>query len=127
MVVDKKIEIIAEIVHQINKGYCKSIGDVSQVDWKDAPDWQKNSMKAGVKFVLENPNSTPKDQHEEWFYFKLKDGWCYGEVKDIEKKTHPSMVAYKDLPTEQKAKDYISRSTIEIVNEMIDRYFCKCD
>jgi len=38
-----KIEDIARMCHQINKSYCEAIGDYSQVDWENAPEWQKQS------------------------------------------------------------------------------------
>jgi hypothetical protein len=36
---------------------------------------------------------------------KKADGWVYGEVKDPEKKEHPCLVEYEELPKDQQAKD----------------------
>lgn len=33
------------------------------------------------------------------------DGWTYGEVKDAERKTHPTLVPFGDLPAGQQQKD----------------------
>ena len=35
---DLKIELIAKVCHDVNRAYCKSVGDDSQVSWEDAPD-----------------------------------------------------------------------------------------
>jgi hypothetical protein len=35
----------------------------------------------------------------------IKDGWVYGEVKDAEKKTHPCLVPFDQLPLFQQKKD----------------------
>lgn len=103
---------IAKIAHELNKAYCESIGDNSQPDWEDAPDWQKKSAINGVEFHLNNPNATPSASHESWLKQKTEEGWKYGKVKNPEMKEHPCFVPYSELPTEQKAKDYIFRQTI---------------
>lgn len=45
---------------------------------------------------------TPKQTHDSWKEIKSRDGWVYGKVKDSEKKTHPCMVEYDDLPKNKK-------------------------
>lgn len=109
------IEQIAEVCHEVNRAYCESLGDNSQPAWKDAPDWQKKSAWSGVFLHLENPNLTPENSHNNWLDEKVEDGWKYGEVKDPEKKTHPCIVPYSDLPADQKAKDSIFT---QIVNSL---------
>jgi len=103
---------IAKIAHEINKSYCESIGDNSQPDWENAPDWQKSSAINGVQFHLDNPNATPSASHESWLKQKTEEGWKYGLVKDAEKKEHPCFLPYEQLPTEQKSKDYLFRQVI---------------
>lgn len=107
------VEFIAVACHQQNRTYCQMIGDDSQPNWDDAPEWQADSAIAGVKQALVNAN--PAMSHESWLEHKKKDGWVYGEVKDPEKKTHPCMVAYGDLPEEQKKKDALY---IEMVQQI---------
>jgi len=43
---------------------------------------------------------------------KLSDGWGYGETKDPEKKEHPCMVPFNELPVEQEAKDFLFRGVV---------------
>lgn len=105
------IGIIAGVCHEVNRAYCQSIGDESQVNWYDAPDWQIQSAVNGVYFHLTNPDAAPSDSHDNWLAEKQTDGWVYGEVKDVEKKEHPCMVPYSDLPQEQRSKDYLFRAT----------------
>lgn len=96
---------IAKVCHEANRAYCESIGDTSQAPWEQAPDWQKQSAIKGVAFHLSNPDTTPTDSHNNWMRQKLDDGWEYGPVKDAEKKQHPCLVAYNELPIEQRLKD----------------------
>lgn len=99
------IEQIAKVCHEANKAYCETLGDFTQESWNKCPDWQKDSARAGVKFKLDNPESSPRDSHESWLLHKQNDGWKYGPEKNVELKEHPCFVAYDDLPLEQQIKD----------------------
>lgn len=99
------IETVAACCHNVNKAYCESLGDMSQSTWEKAPEWQKLSAINGVKFHLDNPKSKPEDSHNNWMKEKQSQGWVYGKVKDPEKKEHPCMVPYHELPKEQQTKD----------------------
>lgn len=100
-------EHIAKVCHEANRAYCAAIGDHSQLAWEYSPQWQKDSAVAGVEFILANPDALPSASHESWLAQKRLDGWRYGAIKNADAKTHPCFVPYDDLPTEQKAKDYI--------------------
>ena len=75
------IEYIAKLAHEINRAYCESIGDSSQVSWDDVPEWQRQSSISGVKFRIENPDSPNSSQHEKWFDDKVKDALFVAVVK----------------------------------------------
>ena len=111
------IEEIAEVCHEVNRAYCESLGDNSQLKWKHAPTWAKESAKAGVRLHLNNPHLTPEDSHNSWLAEKSKNGWVYGEIKDPEKKTHPCFVRYGDLPADQKAKDSIFSQIVKSLSK----------
>lgn len=99
-------EQIAALAHAVNKAYCESIGDNSQLSWGEAPKWQRDSAIAGVTSHMES-DLTPEQSHELWLTHKERDGWKYGPVKDAEKKEHPCFIPYCQLPAEQKTKDYL--------------------
>jgi hypothetical protein len=96
---------IARVCHEANREYCSTLGDDSQVEWHLAPVWQKNSAIQGVLYFFENPLANPIDMHKNWMREKEREGWIYGPVKDPEKREHPCMVEYHELPEEQRAKD----------------------
>jgi len=106
------VEEIARVCHQVNKAYCASTGDLSQPEWELAPKWQKESAVIGVQSHIDF-HQLPEDSHAAWMKHKESDGWVYGETKDPEKKTHPCMVPYEQLPSAQKVKDYLF---IEVVS-----------
>jgi hypothetical protein len=113
-------EQIAQVAHEINRAYCAALGDHSQAHWEDAPEWQRKSAVNGVEFHLSNPNAGPSASHESWMKEKEADGWKYGPVKDADKKEHPCYLPYEELPTDQKAKDYIFRQIIHSLKPYIN-------
>ena len=46
-----------------------------------------------------------KNVHEVWAESRLSQGWTYGDKRDDEKKTHPCLVPYEDLPEVEKEYD----------------------
>ena len=57
---DKDVVLsIARVVHEVNRQYCMSHGDFSQVLWEAAPEEIRNSCLKGVKLHLDNPEATP--------------------------------------------------------------------
>jgi len=102
------IRQIAQVCHAANRAYCRTIGDYSQPEWEDAPEWQKESAIDGVRYVLEkNGNVVPPEIHAQWLFKKRDDGWKYGAEKDPERKLHPCMVPFRELSMEQRMKDHI--------------------
>lgn len=106
-------ENVAKICHEANKAYCESIGDFSQPNWDNAPDWQKQSAENGVRFHFLNENTTPADSHNSWLKEKEEQGWKYGEIKNPDLKEHPCFVPYEKLPKTQQLKDYIFKNIVD--------------
>lgn len=113
------VEAIGRVCHEANRAYCESVGDDSQPAWDDAPDWQRRSMAAGVAAVIEGTARTAEEQHQAWCDEKVKDDWRYGPVKDAERKTHPCLVPYSELPPEQKRKDHLFRAVVQALTSDI--------
>ena len=105
-------EKIAAICHEANRRYCIELGDHSVPPWDEAPEWQRNSAINGVEFHLQK-HVTPRQSHDNWMKEKIEDGWVYGPLKDPNKKTHPCLVPYYDLPFEQRITDYIFKNIVD--------------
>lgn len=110
-------EAIAKVCHEVNKAYCEALGDNSQLPWEDAPEWQKASAQMGVDLHSEGEHG-PQASHVSWMKQKLDDGWNYGPIKDAEKKEHPCLVSFSELPVEQQAKDYIFRAIVHSLSKL---------
>jgi hypothetical protein len=105
-------EAIAKVCHEANRAYCATLGDLSQVPWDMAPEWQRQSAIKGVEFNLAHPDAPPSASHDSWLEEKRATGWKYGPVKDPEKKEHPCFVPYEDLPLEQRRKDALFKAIV---------------
>ena len=46
-----------------------------------------------------------KNVHEIWAKERIVQGWTYGEKRDDAQKHHPCLIAYEDLPEEEKMYD----------------------
>jgi hypothetical protein len=46
-----------------------------------------------------------EEEHERWMRTRAKGGWRRGQVKDSVKRTHPSMVPYRELSESERDKD----------------------
>lgn len=49
--------------------------------------------------------SMAKNVHEIWAQERIAQGWTYGEKRDDAQKHHPCLVAYEELPEEEKKYD----------------------
>lgn len=109
----EKILKAAKAAHEVNRVYCLALGDESQLAWEHAPPWQINSAIHSVEAIIKNPNRPPSASHETWMKEKKDTGWKYGPVKDPDKKEHPCIVAYDDLPIDQRMKDTIFLAVVK--------------
>ena len=98
---------IATVCHEAIRDWCYVNGDQSQQGWTTAPQWQIDSCINGVEHALRHPDVTPEDMHSNWMAEKIADGWVYGEVKDVDAKTHPSIVPFDQLPEWQQKRDVL--------------------
>jgi hypothetical protein len=104
-------ERTARVAHEVNRSYCEALGDLSQPAWEVAPEWQRSSARMGVDLHTMG-DFGPEASHRSWATQKLAEGWQYGPVKDAEKKEHPCLVPFHELPPEQQAKDFIFRGVV---------------
>ena len=52
-------------------------------------------------------SGSPEELHGAWVQAYIDMGWTYGEVRDVEAKTHPDMVPYAQLERREQDKDAV--------------------
>jgi len=112
------IEQISQVVHEIQKAFCESVGDHSLPAWDDAPAMQASTIE-GVLYLLDNPSATFGSCHEEWCNSKIADGWVYGHDKDWNAKTHPCLIPFSELSLIDQQKDVLFVQTVRSLEKFI--------
>lgn len=57
-----------------------------------------------------------KNIHNDWVRWRMELGFTYSEIQDYEKKTHPHVREWDDLPYEHKVSDYLAaRSALKVL------------
>ena len=117
MPTEQAIEAAAEAAHEVNRAYCAAIGDISHLSWLQTPEEIKQSVRAGVRLIIDRGTTGPEQQHQAWLdHYKAK-GWRWGPVKDAGKKQHPCLLPWAELPLWQRAKDQIFGHVVRAVLE----------
>ena len=103
---------IARVAHEACRALLQIHGDQAQPAWHAAPVWVKKTMIDAVEFLIANPEAGYKSLQDNWLAEKIRDGWKLGKKKDAERKTHPFMVPFDQLPKEQQLKDQLIWSIV---------------
>jgi hypothetical protein len=99
-------EQVARVCHEANKALQYIHGDpCPSQPWNCEPYELRKSVIEGVRNVRRG--CTARQNHEAWCEFKREHGWTWGPEKDPERRTHPCLVPYDELPQEQRDKDQL--------------------
>lgn len=97
-------EQVARVCYEANREMQRIQEDpVPSAPWDSEPEEIRQSAVDGV--CNARRGCTPRESHDNWIRFRSELGWSYGPEKDPERKTHPNMVSYDDLPAGQRDKD----------------------
>lgn len=109
---------IAQIVHEIQRSFCISIGDNSLPTWGEAGDMQENTI-TGVIFLLKDRDAGAGFSHTAWMDNKIAYGWKLGPVKNLDTKEHPALIPFDELPQHEQTKDYLFVQTVRSLQKFI--------
>lgn len=57
------------------------------------------------KSLMELVEVMAKNVHDVWAETRIMDGWSYGPTRNDERKEHPCLVAYEELPESEREYD----------------------
>lgn len=69
--------------------------------------------------LIELREAIAENAHEVWAYNRKQEGWTYGPERDDQKKLHPDMIAYNQLPESEKLYDReMAMNTIKLLKKL---------
>ena len=104
-----KEEKITELVYEAARLEAEwSKRSIVPEKWEDRDEKFRNQMINVVKKYLSQENlPTPEEAHNSWMDAYFKMGWKYGKERDVDKKTHPDLLPFYNLPQDERDKDAI--------------------
>jgi len=67
--------------------------------------------------VLELRELLAENAHDHWALQRMADGWTHGPQRDDDRKRHPCLVPYEELPESE--KDYDRNAAIETLKAIL--------
>lgn len=116
---EELVERCAYAAHEVNRVYARAIGEKAQKPWHGVSPEQVKSVRSGVRLVF--AGKQPDELHAAWLEMKKAAGWTYGPEKDEEKKTHPCLLPYSQLPSRQRVKDKLFRDVVLAMHNALIR------
>jgi len=115
------LALVAKLAHEVNRAYREAIGEEPGPKWEELDAETQRSTQNGVIYRIAHPESTPRAMHANWSQLRIDCGWKYGPEKNIEKKEHPCLVPYAELPEAQRVKDNLFMAVVDVSAEIFDK------
>ena len=101
-----------------------------EANWSNRPivpeSWEQRDEKFRKQFVdiikkylSMEKLPTPEEAHDSWMDAYFKMGWTYGEVRDMEKKTHPDLLPFNELGQAERDKDAIFLAFVWLARKLL--------
>jgi hypothetical protein len=88
--------------------------------WEERDEkFRKQMIEMVEKYLKMEQLPTPEEAHNSWMKSYLEMGWKYGAKRDTEKKTHPDLVSFYDLPKDERDKDAIFLAFVWLVKQIM--------
>lgn len=72
---------------------------------EDAKSRERATDSAIPPYIEAHLEQLAEAEHGGWMAHRAKNGWVYGATRDDDRKLHPLMVPYLQLPEDEKEKD----------------------
>jgi len=112
---------VAIACHDVGRTLATHTGRNELPFWGDLSESQRNLTLAWVKHRIAFPDSSVSEQHRLWCEATAKDGWTHGEAFSKEKKIHPLLVDFSNLPVEERYRFLFFGQTVAVMVAVIRR------
>lgn len=112
-------EQIAAVAHAAHRALCEAHGDRSHPQWYETTTAQRQALIEHTKEHLRGDPPPPQESHMIWCRQRWDAGWSYGPVRDKDKKQHPCLVPYRELPPHERAKDDLFAHVVKALRPFV--------
>ncbi len=113
-------ERTARLCHSANRAYCDIIGDPVAPAWDDLDKDVRHGVMSAVRFIQDcNLDVSPEYLHERWMNDRKKNGWVFGAKLGRKAKTHPNLIAFRELPESQRIKDILFLNIVKAMTPSV--------
>jgi len=106
-----ELDLVTRAAHEVDRSWNEVIGAHVNKQWEVLTEKEQQTAKNAVIGVITH-DFNAEQTHVSWVAEKKSQGWTYGEVKDLERKTHPCLVSWAELPIEFRVKDELWVDTV---------------
>jgi hypothetical protein len=116
-------EVVARACHAVldimNDTHGSPWARVPFAPFATLPPQEQDVVLEGVRAARQG--ATPRQLFELWADAKRALGWTWGPMKDTDRKTHPNLVDYADLPAPQRDKDQVFLAIVTAMTSVSPR------
>lgn len=99
-----RIEVMARTLHAANREFAACQGDAVPA-WDVVPEAVRESVRGAVRLHLEQPGTTPQQNHENFLADRAAQGWSYGPERNAGARVSPFLVPWDQLDAVGRAKN----------------------
>lgn len=99
----EELEIAAKTAHSVLQCVNRKFNCKELPAWEQTLTWYRASMVKHIEYIIYH-NYKPSRIHDKWIKRKIGFGLKYGKELDWNKKTHPLLVPFTELPVEERMK-----------------------
>jgi hypothetical protein len=104
-----------EIVYDLLRSFNRTFHNQVLPTFAEAEEWEQAAASSSFVYVRDHPDLSPPEIHAEWLGTMRDQGWEHVEEMDAEKRTHPHMVPWDELPPWARRMLYITVTVIHIL------------
>ncbi len=112
-----KNEEISRLTYEVDRAVRGQMGQTSP-PWARQEASLKTEWRSKVASLKGNEGITPQTRHDDWVKDMITAGWKQGSVVDHDKKTHPSICQYGNLPDQVHLLDELFVAAVETCIEI---------
>lgn len=98
----------------------------AMLPWELMSEEERNGLISRVNIKLTRPEMSAELLHNEWMDMMISEGWRYGPLKDVNKKSDPMLLSYNDLIIEYRMLDVIISRIVSTLSDRISASTVSC-